>query len=207
MRLRGTGTAPEGQYAEGQIFDVLDGDELQAQSLIDLGWAEKVPPEEDPGRTPLQIANSAVRGDELAHPVERQIALDHGYIDETGQATDTAYAAVHGQRPDATPEDYEADVKFSRKADAFGQFTERAAASAAVMEARAGIESEPEPLDEERREEGGEEQAQGVPYDATAGAVALADQEGVDLNDVEGTGVGGRITKEDVQNHLDQQQS
>lgn len=39
--------------------------------------------------------------------------------------------------------------------------------------------------------------------DATAGARELADEEGVDLSEVEGTGQGGRITKPDVEKHLE----
>ena len=37
---------------------------------------------------------------------------------------------------------------------------------------------------------------------ATKGAVELAEQEGVDLEEVEGTGAGGRITKQDVEASL-----
>ena len=36
-------------------------------------------------------------------------------------------------------------------------------------------------------------------YNATPGAIALAQEEGVDLADVEGSGSGGRITKADVE--------
>jgi pyruvate/2-oxoglutarate dehydrogenase complex dihydrolipoamide acyltransferase (E2) component len=39
------------------------------------------------------------------------------------------------------------------------------------------------------------------PANATDGARELADAEGVSFSDVEGTGQGGRITKEDVQKH------
>lgn len=42
---------------------------------------------------------------------------------------------------------------------------------------------------------------------ATAGAVALAEAEGVDLSDVEGTGAGGRVTKADVENYIASQDS
>lgn len=38
--------------------------------------------------------------------------------------------------------------------------------------------------------------------DATPGALELADQEGVPLTAVTGTGSGGRITKEDVERHI-----
>lgn len=40
--------------------------------------------------------------------------------------------------------------------------------------------------------------AAAAPVDATPGAVAHAEATGVDLNQVEGTGQGGRITKSDV---------
>lgn len=44
----------------------------------------------------------------------------------------------------------------------------------------------------------------GVPaqYNATAGAVVLADLNGVDLNDVRGTGPGGRVLKSDVEAYV-----
>ena len=41
--------------------------------------------------------------------------------------------------------------------------------------------------------------------DATDGAAALADEHGIDLSKVEGTGSGGRITKDDVQAYIDKE--
>lgn len=52
----------------------------------------------------------------------------------------------------------------------------------------------------EKEEENGEED-DGT-ENATAGAVELAEQEGVDLSQVEGTGKDGKITKADVENFL-----
>jgi pyruvate/2-oxoglutarate dehydrogenase complex dihydrolipoamide acyltransferase (E2) component len=42
---------------------------------------------------------------------------------------------------------------------------------------------------------------------ATAGAVELAEENGVDLSSVEGTGSGGRVTKADVENYLASQET
>lgn len=41
-------------------------------------------------------------------------------------------------------------------------------------------------------------------YDATEAAVELAEEHGIDLSEVEGTGVDGRITKPDVEALLDE---
>jgi len=43
----------------------------------------------------------------------------------------------------------------------------------------------------------------GGDVNATAAAVQLADDNGVDLSEVDGTGVDGKITKDDVQNYID----
>jgi len=51
----------------------------------------------------------------------------------------------------------------------------------------------------------GDEGAGEGEYNATKGAVELADTEGVDLGEVEGTGEDGRITKADVESYLDSQ--
>lgn len=47
--------------------------------------------------------------------------------------------------------------------------------------------------------------AEGDSFNATSGAVELANAEGVDLAQVQGTGDGGRITKADVEAYLDEQ--
>ena len=47
--------------------------------------------------------------------------------------------------------------------------------------------------------------ANAVDVDATDSAVELADSEGVDLSEVEGTGTGGKVTKADVEAHLEAQ--
>jgi pyruvate/2-oxoglutarate dehydrogenase complex dihydrolipoamide acyltransferase (E2) component len=39
-----------------------------------------------------------------------------------------------------------------------------------------------------------------APVQATAGAITLAQQLGLDLRTIEGTGTGGKVTKADVQN-------
>jgi pyruvate/2-oxoglutarate dehydrogenase complex dihydrolipoamide acyltransferase (E2) component len=63
------------------------------------------------------------------------------------------------------------------------------------------------PVSEMEDKEGaeGEEGATNGEVDATQGAQDLAAREGVDLSQVEGTGEGGRITKTDVENHLNEQ--
>lgn len=88
MRLKGTGKDP--RYSEGLIFDAPSA---EAQDYIDKGWATEVKPEEDPGRTERQIAESVVRGDALTDPVEQKIAEQ--FRDENGEANRDAYLAVH----------------------------------------------------------------------------------------------------------------
>jgi len=50
-----------------------------------------------------------------------------------------------------------------------------------------------------------ETQASNSEANATAAAVTLANESNVDLADVEGTGTDGKITKDDVQNYIDEQ--
>lgn len=53
----------------------------------------------------------------------------------------------------------------------------------------------------------GEEEEEEVMIDATTGAIQLADEHGIDLGDVIGTGQNGRITKSDVEGFLEDQSS
>lgn len=103
-RLVGTGKAPDDQYLEGQVFDVESFDPLY-EDLLDRGWAEEVDPEDDPGRTETQIANAVVRGDPVAHPVERKIA----------EGIKDPYAVVHRQDPKATDKELEKATKAGRE--------------------------------------------------------------------------------------------
>jgi hypothetical protein len=74
MRLRGTGTAPDGQYPKGQIFDAQDS---QAAELTEKGWAERLTdPLEDPGRSEIGIAQGLIRGDTLNHPDDAAVAAE-----------------------------------------------------------------------------------------------------------------------------------
>jgi hypothetical protein len=95
-RLEGTGKDPEGRYGKGVIFDVPAWDP-QYDELIEKGWAKTVAPEDDPGRSRVQIANAIVRNDLLSNPVEAAIA------DEIGEAD--AYGITHTGDPGATWED------------------------------------------------------------------------------------------------------
>lgn len=101
-KMIGTGKDPLGRYMKGLIFDLEDNDPEMVQDFIDRGWAELLPEEDHPGRTKTQIANSMVRGDALADPVEQKLAAEIG---------DDAHAIVHLEDPDATAADYEADVE------------------------------------------------------------------------------------------------
>lgn len=83
-RLRGTGKDPANRYTKDVIFDVPKPSP-EYESLVAMGWAEDVPPEEDPGRTRRQIAEALVRGDALTHPVEQEIA----------KSIEDPYAEVH----------------------------------------------------------------------------------------------------------------
>lgn len=79
------------------------------------------------------------------------------------------------------------------------------------------VEPEPEPLADETQAGntftildanenpigiGSTESATFTPYDATDAAKAFAAQKGIDLSKVKGTGVDGRVTKNDVEDHV-----
>lgn len=111
-RMVGTGNAPQG-YGEGQVFDVADQDYGTVEDLERKGWAKRVDPADDPGRTKVQIANSMVRGDLLGHPDDAAVA------DEIG-THDDALAIVHLEDANATPADYEEEAEEGRKRNALG---------------------------------------------------------------------------------------
>ena len=104
-KMRGLGKDPLGRYAEGLIFDLEDNDPDMVQDFVDKGWAEVLPEREHPGRTVTQIAAAMVRGDELADPVEQEIAAE---------LEGREHAIVHLDDPDATEDDYDSE------ADKFG---------------------------------------------------------------------------------------
>lgn len=95
-RLEGTGKDPLGRYAKGIVFDVPESDPLY-EELIDKGWANEVKPEDDPSRTPEQIAQAVVQQHPLTDPVDAKLA------DKMG--VDKAYAVDHTGDPDAKPAD------------------------------------------------------------------------------------------------------
>lgn len=77
MRAVGTGKAPEGRYLEDQVVDLPEVNgkvHPDYQSLVDDGWVRLLPPEEDPGRTPVQVANAVVRGDSLVNEDDAAVA-------------------------------------------------------------------------------------------------------------------------------------
>lgn len=101
MRAVGTGKHPEGRFPEGQVCDLpaaLDGSgdvHPDYKSFIDDGYLALLAPEDDPGRTRTQIANSIVRGDALNHPVDAALA------DEI--SPEQALAITHTGDPGADP--------------------------------------------------------------------------------------------------------
>ena len=111
-RMIGTGKAPQG-YKEGQVFDVSESDQGTVDDLERRGWARKLEPSEDPGRTVVQVANAIARNDLITDPNDRAVAREIG-------SHDAALAIVHTEDPEATPEDYEAEAEEGRKRDALG---------------------------------------------------------------------------------------
>jgi len=108
MRLVGTGTAPEGQYIEGQICDASD--EVGA-GLIEKGWVEELPADEDPARSRLQMANAAVRGENAVSEEDLEAAEEwHGTGTNPEKGTDP-YPAVFAQDPDADAEEVDTTPK------------------------------------------------------------------------------------------------
>jgi hypothetical protein len=95
-RMRALDAGPASVAEAGHVFDVDETSE-RYQELLDRGLAEKLPPEDDPGRTDIQIAQAVVRGDPLTDPVDRRLAEDMGVAD--------AQAKVALQDPTATRSD------------------------------------------------------------------------------------------------------
>jgi hypothetical protein len=103
-RFVGTGKDP--RYPKGVVVDIPDSGEgrdgavnASQLTLVDKGFIEALPREQDPGRSPDQLANAAVRGDlgpgNVNDPVEVAAAAAHGLIDDAGFATAKAYAISH----------------------------------------------------------------------------------------------------------------
>jgi hypothetical protein len=105
-RLEGTGKDPLGRYGAGEIFDVpkfrTNADAANGtvnpdyQYIVDQGWAKEVAPEDDPGRTPSQIAAAKVGVSgygTLSDPVDARLADDMTY--------EEAYSLVHTGDPSA----------------------------------------------------------------------------------------------------------
>ncbi len=93
-RLEGTGKDPLGRYGKGEVFDVREDDPLY-EALQEKGWAKKVAPEDDPGKTDSQVANAVVAqggSHQLQDPVEQEKAKKIG---------DRALDIVHTGDPDA----------------------------------------------------------------------------------------------------------
>jgi hypothetical protein len=89
----------EGTINEGAIGDIPadegvarhDGTEPYFR-MVEEGEVVLLPPEEDPGSTTFQLAQALVRGDEIAHPVQADLAAEIG---------DRAHAIDLNQDPDA----------------------------------------------------------------------------------------------------------
>jgi len=96
MRLRGTGNTPPGvdQCPKGLIFDALPE---QGEALIEKGWAEEVAPEDDLGRTRLQMANSAVRGEQFTDPDDLKIGDEWFGVGDNPLKGKDPYPAVQSQ--------------------------------------------------------------------------------------------------------------
>lgn len=139
-RLVGTGKDPEGRATEGLIFDAPEAPEGaepgsigysgSAQDYIDRGFAKRLDPEDDPGRTRSQIAAAVVRGDNLDHPEDRKIAEGFRGFGENPDEGDDPYAVIH----EAESEDLSAKPRRSSSStqDRSGQFASEAAEQAAA---------------------------------------------------------------------------
>lgn len=116
-RLVGTGNAPEGAYPEGQIFDSPDGS-TEYESLKANNWAEDVAPEDDPARTPRQIAEAIVQGALISNPVDAKLAEQYqGFGDNPDEGVDP-WEVVRTQDPD--PSAHESDVRSDTAKEATG---------------------------------------------------------------------------------------
>lgn len=205
MRMIGTGQAPQG-YKEGQIFDVADHDLGTIEDLERKGWARRLDPREDPGRDKVSIANAMVRGDDLSDPHDAEIAAEIG-------SHDKALAIVHGEDPDATPADYEAEAKLGQSRNAIGQpLTEGEQRIHEIRRARVATSGRTfNPDDEDRVDtlEAFDRHGSNVPkagsdgsdVDATDSAREYARDKGINLADVSGSGADGKVTKADVEKH------
>jgi hypothetical protein len=101
-RFKGTGK--DERYPEGIVVDVAEDD---ADGLVGRGWIEAIGEADDPGRSPRQLADAAVRGDLFSAPEDRAAAVAASFIEEhEGTSTYTATAkarAVAGDEPAGEP--------------------------------------------------------------------------------------------------------
>jgi pyruvate/2-oxoglutarate dehydrogenase complex dihydrolipoamide acyltransferase (E2) component len=107
---------------------------------------------------------------------------------------------THPLRMDALPEDHPAAIS-----EDYGEGYDHTLKGAATVQSQPNVAAS----DLDRHSVGDFTQEQlaerNADVDATDSARDLAAEEGVDLNDVEGTGEGGRVTKADVESYLSEQ--
>jgi pyruvate/2-oxoglutarate dehydrogenase complex dihydrolipoamide acyltransferase (E2) component len=115
----------------------------------------------------------------------------YGSPDPTTSAGKLVPLDQHPLHPEALPEGHPAAIS-----EDYGE--------GAVTTVVAGV---PQRTDLERHLVGDRVQEGNAEIDATDAARELANENGVDLNDVEGTGADGRITKDDVEAYLADQEN
>ncbi len=198
MRAVGTGTHPEGYYLEGQVVDLaeLPGGALDPsnQDLIDKGWVRPLDPEDDPGRTKSQIANSIITNDSLANPDDAAVAAKIDPAD--------AYAIVLQGDPEAKFEDL---PEAADQVEVTGQATPQTPFNQLRSDAARRDEYSGGGTAASPASAAGSQGSSDDGIDATDGARAYATEKGIDLAQVKGTGDNGRIQKPDVEAYEQEQ--
>jgi hypothetical protein len=100
-RLKGTGTDPLGQIVKGQVCDAPYGS-AEYIDAVKRGYAVPVPPEDNPGTTPIEVANAVVRGDDFAsNPAAARVADGFQLAGQDPESGQDPYSVVHRQDPAA----------------------------------------------------------------------------------------------------------
>jgi pyruvate/2-oxoglutarate dehydrogenase complex dihydrolipoamide acyltransferase (E2) component len=159
-------------------------------------------------RKPRTRAEAGLVDDDYEPPLREDVELSQQSEDDEDAEPQEEYVA-HAPSSVFNPQMSEEEQGMEMKPVVFGPPAYGSPDPATSSVTLAPLEQYPESLeiseDYAQEPEATEEGASGDDVNATSGAVDLAESEGVDLTQVEGTGDGGRITKADVENYLAEQ--
>jgi pyruvate/2-oxoglutarate dehydrogenase complex dihydrolipoamide acyltransferase (E2) component len=183
--------------ADGQLHD-LDALDEQAALAERFGAAHASAITTPPSVFQNAYVSEEEQGMEMRPAIVGPPA--YGSPDPLTQAGKLLPLEQHPLRMDALPEDHPAAIS-----EDYGEGYDHTLKGAATVQSQPNVAAS----DLDRHSVGDFTQEQlaerNADVDATDSARDLAAEEGVDLNDVEGTGEGGRVTKADVESYLSEQ--